>query len=45
VFASTAEGDVVPLRAGARVARRTELVVWRPRLVDDDDVLDAEIEE
>src|SRR5919202_5933954 len=34
VFASTAEGDVVPLRAGSRVARRTELVVWRPRIID-----------
>ena len=31
VFASSAEGDVIPLRHGARTARRTEVVVWRPR--------------
>jgi MerR family transcriptional regulator, heat shock protein HspR len=31
VFASTADGDVVPLRHGARTIRRNELVVWRPR--------------
>ena len=30
VFASSAQGDVVPLRHGTRAARRTELVVWRP---------------
>ncbi len=45
VFASTTEGDVVPLRAGSRIARRTEVVVWRPRLVDEDDVLEGEVEE
>lgn len=31
VFASSAQGDVVPLRQGTRAARRTEVVVWRPR--------------
>jgi MerR family transcriptional regulator, heat shock protein HspR len=31
VFASTADGDVVPLRHGARTVRRNEVVVWRPR--------------
>jgi MerR family transcriptional regulator/heat shock protein HspR len=46
IFASTSEGDVVPLRAGSRVARRTEVVVWRPWLEPrGDDVVDAEIEE
>jgi MerR family transcriptional regulator/heat shock protein HspR len=30
VFASTADGDVVPLRQGTRAQRRTEVVVWRP---------------
>jgi MerR family transcriptional regulator/heat shock protein HspR len=30
VFASTADGDVVPLRHGTRAQRRTEVVVWRP---------------
>ena len=33
VFASTPEGDVVPLRQGTRAARRTEVVVWRPRQI------------
>jgi len=37
VFASTAHGDVVPLRQGTRAARRTELVVWRPSPVDPDE--------
>ncbi len=46
IFASTSEGDVVPLRAGARVARRTEVVVWRPWLEPrTDDVVDGEVEE
>jgi MerR family transcriptional regulator/heat shock protein HspR len=46
IFASTSEGDVVPLRAGSRVARRTEVVVWRPWLEPrGDDVIDGEIEE
>jgi len=31
VFASTADGDVVPLRHGTRTIRRNEVVVWRPR--------------
>jgi MerR family transcriptional regulator, heat shock protein HspR len=31
VFASTADGDVVPLRHGVRTIRRNEVVVWRPR--------------
>ncbi|MFD1720555.1 heat shock protein transcriptional repressor HspR [Amnibacterium endophyticum] len=31
VFASSAQGDVVPLRQGVRAQRRTELVVWRPQ--------------
>lgn len=31
VFASTPQGDVVPLRQGTRAQRRTEVVVWRPR--------------
>ena len=31
VFASTAAGDVVPLRQGVRTIRRNEVVVWRPR--------------
>jgi MerR family transcriptional regulator, heat shock protein HspR len=31
VFASTADGDVVPLRHGMRAVRRNEVVVWRPR--------------
>jgi MerR family transcriptional regulator/heat shock protein HspR len=30
VFASTPEGDVLPLRQGMRAQRRTEVVVWRP---------------
>ena len=30
VFASTSDGDVVPLRHGTRTQRRTEVVVWRP---------------
>lgn len=30
VFASTSDGDVVPLRHGMRAQRRTEVVVWRP---------------
>ena len=30
VFASTSDGDVVPLRHGTRAQRRTEVVVWRP---------------
>jgi len=46
IFASSSEGDVVPLRAGARAARRTELVVWRPWFERaEDDVVDAEVEE
>ena len=42
VFASTPQGDVVPLRHGTRAARRTELVVWRPRPIDPDEIEDAE---
>ena len=38
VFASSAQGDVVPLRHGMRAARRTELMVWRPRGLDADAV-------
>jgi MerR family transcriptional regulator, heat shock protein HspR len=34
VFASSPQGDVVPLRHGTRAARRTEMVVWRPRELD-----------
>jgi MerR family transcriptional regulator/heat shock protein HspR len=34
VFASTPDGDVVPLRQGTRVQRRTEVVVWRPTRVE-----------
>jgi len=45
VFASSTEGDVVPIRAGSRVARRTEVVVWRPRALGEGDVIDAEVEE
>lgn len=30
VFASDAAGEVVPLKAGQRARRQTELVVWRP---------------
>jgi MerR family transcriptional regulator/heat shock protein HspR len=40
VFAAGSQGDVVPLRHGARAQRRTEVVVWRPlgsRPADDDD--------
>lgn len=36
VFASSAQGDVVPLRHGTRAARRTEVMVWRPRELDQD---------
>ena len=34
VFASSPQGDVVPLRHGTRAARRTELMVWRPRPIE-----------
>jgi MerR family transcriptional regulator/heat shock protein HspR len=34
VFASSIHGDVTPLPHGTRAARRTELMVWRPRSVD-----------
>jgi MerR family transcriptional regulator/heat shock protein HspR len=34
VFASTADGDVVPLRHGMRTTRRNELVVWSPRRLE-----------
>jgi len=37
VFASSTQGDVVPLRHGTRAARRTELMVWRPRVLEPDD--------
>lgn len=30
VFAAGSAGDVVPLRAGTRVARNNQIVVWRP---------------
>jgi MerR family transcriptional regulator/heat shock protein HspR len=30
VFAAGSEGEVVSLRAGTRVRRSTQLVVWRP---------------
>ncbi|HEY8317531.1 MAG TPA: MerR family transcriptional regulator [Amnibacterium sp.] len=33
VFASTADGDVVPLRHGTRT-RRNEVVVWSPRSLE-----------
>lgn len=33
VFASSTQGDVVPLRHGTRAARRTEVVVWRPEAI------------
>ena len=36
VFASSTQGDVVPLRQGVRAARRTELMVWRPQRSDED---------
>jgi len=35
VFASTAQGDVVPLRQGMRAQRRTEVVVWRPAALEE----------
>src|ERR1700712_3110108 len=35
VFASTAQGDVVPLRQGMRAQRRNEVVVGRPAALDD----------
>jgi len=31
IFAAAEDGGVIPLRAGMRTQRRTELVVWRPR--------------
>ena len=31
VFAAKESGDVVSLRAGTRLQRNTEIVVWRPR--------------
>jgi MerR family transcriptional regulator/heat shock protein HspR len=31
VFAADVQGDVVSLKHGTRSARRTEVVVWRPR--------------
>ena len=37
VFASSAQGDVVPLRHGVRAQRRTEVVVWRPRQQPDEE--------
>ncbi|WP_375406412.1 heat shock protein transcriptional repressor HspR [uncultured Amnibacterium sp.] len=37
VFASSTQGDVVPLRHGTRAARRTELMVWRPVAIDPDE--------
>ena len=33
VFASSPQGDVVPLKQGTRAQRRTEVVVWRPRQI------------
>jgi MerR family transcriptional regulator/heat shock protein HspR len=30
VFAAAGSGDVVPLRAGTRAQRNTQVVVWRP---------------
>src|ERR1700712_3887523 len=30
IFASSTQGDVVPLRHGVRAAGRTELMIWRP---------------
>jgi MerR family transcriptional regulator/heat shock protein HspR len=36
VFASTPQGDVVPLKQGTRAQRRTEVVVWRPRQIGSD---------
>ena len=38
VFASSTQGDVVPLRHGTRAARRTEMMVWRPRPIDPDGI-------
>ena len=32
VFAAGTEGDVIPLRAGKRAQRQTQLVVWNPFL-------------
>jgi MerR family transcriptional regulator/heat shock protein HspR len=37
VFASSAQGDVVTLRHGTRAARRTEVMVWRPIAVGEDE--------
>ena len=37
VFASSAEGDVIPLRQGTRAARRTEVVLWRAHRAPVDD--------
>ncbi len=31
VFAAGEAGDVTPLRAGTRIQRRTEVMLWRPR--------------
>lgn len=30
VFAAGSAGDVIPMKAGTRVRRQTQLVVWRP---------------
>lgn len=35
IFAAGALGDVVSLRHGMRTQRRTEIVVWRPRELDE----------
>lgn len=43
VFASSPEGDIVPLRHGTRAARRTEVVVWRPRPYPVEDPDDAHV--
>lgn len=35
VFAAGATGAVISLRSGARVRRQTDVVLWRPRELDD----------
>jgi MerR family transcriptional regulator/heat shock protein HspR len=35
IFAAAEDGGVTPMLAGMRAARRTELVLWRPRPSDD----------
>lgn len=35
VFAAGAEGDVISLRAGARIRRRNAVVLWQPPQIED----------